>query len=280
MNINYRVLLLGLLFFISIYSVPINSQAKINYGSNKGKYISIDNTKIYYEEYGKGVPLLLLHGGLGSIADFQLVIPVLSKYYRVIAADRPGHGRSEQADSLSYQLMADYTSKMIDIMKLDSVYVLGWSDGGMTALLLTLDRKDKVKKVLVSGASISFNGLNQDAQDFVPYLTPEYVEKEMKDWLVEYRNKSPQKDNWKKFIVDIRKLWMTKTIIPEEKLKQIAIPTMIVLGDHDGIALEHGIQMYRLISRSSFCVLPATTHFVFNERPELINKIAIDFFKK
>ena len=278
MNAKYRVFFL--LFFVSIYSLPINSQTKINYGSNKGKYISIDNTKIYYEEYGKGIPLLLLHGGLGSIADFQLVIDELSKHYHVIAADRPGHGRSEQADSLSYQLMADYTSKMIDIMKLDSVYVLGWSDGGTTALILTLDRKDKVKKVLVSGANISLSGLTQDAQNFLPYFTPEYVEKEMKEQLTEYQSKSPQKDKWKKFVNDIQKLWMTKTIIPEEKLKLITIPTTIVLGDHDGVALEHGIQMFRLINKSSFCVLPATTHYVFNERPELINKIALEFFKK
>src|SRR3989339_713544 len=222
MNAKYRVFFL--LFFVSIYSLPINSQTKIN-----------------YEEYGKGIPLLLLHGGLGSIADFQLVIHELSKHYHVIAADRPGHGRSEQADSLSYQLMADYTSKMIDIMKLDSVYVLGWSDGGTTALILTLDRKDKVKKVLVSGANISLSGLTQDAQNFLPYFTPEYVEKEMKEQLTEYQSKSPQKDKRKKFVNDIQKLLMNK---------------------------------------SSFCVLPATTHYVFNERPELINKIALEFFKK
>src|SRR6185295_15231755 len=91
---------------------------EVKYGSNNGKYISIRNTKIYYEEYGKGTPLLLLHGGMGSIADFKLCIPELSKHFRIIAPDSPGQGRSGLADSMSYQLMTDYMSKFIDALKL------------------------------------------------------------------------------------------------------------------------------------------------------------------
>ena len=81
--------------------------------------------QIYYEEYGKGTPLILLQGGMGSIEDFALCIPELSKHFRVIAPDTPGQGRSELADSMSYELMAAYISKLIDILKLDSAYVMG-----------------------------------------------------------------------------------------------------------------------------------------------------------
>src|ERR1043165_4081751 len=86
------------------------SAQQVAYGSNSGKYLSIRNTQIYYEEYGKGIPLLLLQGGMGSIADFKRCIPELSKHYRVIAPDSPGQGRSGLADSMSYQLMASYMS--------------------------------------------------------------------------------------------------------------------------------------------------------------------------
>ena len=104
---------------------PAIGQQKIVYGSNNGKYLTILNTRIYYEEYGKGTPLLLLQGGMGGIEDFSLCIPDLSKHFRVIAPDTPGQGRSEMADSLSYQVMAEYISRLIDLLKLDSAYVMG-----------------------------------------------------------------------------------------------------------------------------------------------------------
>lgn len=114
-----------LLFLLFLSSICLITGQDINqYGSNNGKYITIFGTQVYYEEYGKGTPLLLLHGGFGSIYYYRMVIPELSKYFRVIAIDSPGHGRSEQADSLSYQLMTDYFSEMIDLMGLDSVYAL------------------------------------------------------------------------------------------------------------------------------------------------------------
>lgn len=135
-----------LVFVFAILCFKGNGQ-EISYGSNQGKHISLSGTKIYYEEYGSGVPLLLLHGGFGSIHDFQEVIPELADHFRVIAIDSPGHGRSEQADSLSFELMSSYCSELIDAFKLDSVYIIGYSDGGITALLLAEKRPDKIKKL-------------------------------------------------------------------------------------------------------------------------------------
>ena len=137
-----------ILFMCIVLKWECVSQSQTTYGSNNGKYLSIFQTKIYYEEYGKGIPLLLLHGGMGSIADFTKCIPELSKHYRVIIPDAPGHGRSELADSMSYQLEANYAAKIIDELKLDSTYIMGWSDGGIAGLLLANQRADKVKKVI------------------------------------------------------------------------------------------------------------------------------------
>src|SRR6478609_6475650 len=121
------------LFKLIFIAVPIlwigcNNETKvIQYGSNDGKHISIRNTKIYYEEYGQGMPLLLLSGGglERSIKDFEKCIPGLSKQYRVIAPDTPGQGRSEQSDSVGYEIFADLMSQFIDSLKVDSVYVMG-----------------------------------------------------------------------------------------------------------------------------------------------------------
>lgn len=147
-----------LIIFSLLNVINAFAQSKITYGSNNGNYLTINNTKLYYEEYGNGTPLILLQGGMGSIADFRLCIPELSKHFRVIAPDSPGQGRSELADSMSYQLMAGYFSKMIDLLKLDSAYIIGWSDGGNTGLILANNRPDKIKKVVVSGANYSLRG--------------------------------------------------------------------------------------------------------------------------
>ncbi|HEY8898726.1 MAG TPA: alpha/beta hydrolase [Niastella sp.] len=259
----------------------VHAQQKIKYGSNNGKYISVFGTQIYYEEYGKGTPLILLEGGMGSIADFSLCIPELSNRFRIIAPDMPGQGRSQLADSMSYQLLADYISKFIDQLKLDSVYVMGWSDGGNTALILAHDRPDKVKKVIAAGSNYKLSGfpsIEKDTTDFVKVInSPDFEEKD-KEEIENYLKLYPGR-NWRKFFIDINIMWSQKIYFPATVLEGINIPVMIVLGDKDAVTLEHGIEMHRLIRGSQFCVLPNTTHRVFHEKPKLITDIAVDFFK-
>jgi pimeloyl-ACP methyl ester carboxylesterase len=275
--------------FITLWAVLLVnctvSGQSVKYGSNNGKFLSISKTRIYYEEYGKGMPLLLLHGGLGSISNFEKCIPELSKKYRVIAADSPSHGRSDQIDSLTYSLMADYFSKMIDELKLDTLYVMGWSDGGVIALTLAASRPDKVKKVIATGVNYRADGMTQDAINFTNSMSVEAVEAVrdtdafVKEWYETYRRLSGSEDSWKKYIVDVKKLWLTEIYIPQEKLKNISMPVMLVVGDRDVIKLEHSIEIRNMIRHSQFCVLPNTSHDVYREKPVLITAIAGDFFK-
>lgn len=271
------ILLLSLASFLLCSSY---GQEQIPFGSNNGKYISISSTQMYYEEYGEGPVLLLLHGGLGSIHDFARVIPELSNHFRIIAPDSPGHGRSEQADSLSYQLMASYYSELIDLMKLDSVYIMGYSDGGNTALILASERSDKVKRIVVSGADSNTDGYTQETLGFIKGTTPQMVKAYLPEWITDYQSKNPQKDQWAKFINDSRKMWLKKVVISDSDMNQIKSRALIVLGDQDAITLEHGIHMHRSINGSEFCVLPNTPHEVFMANPDLISRIAIDFLER
>jgi len=273
---------LSILFLVSVVLTGRTcGQQGIKYGSNNGKYISIFDTKIYYEEYGKGSPLILLEGGMGSIDNFSLCIPVLSKKYRIIAPDMPGQGRSQMADSMSYQLLANYISKLIDVLGLDSAYVIGWSDGGNTALILANNRPDKIRKVLVSGANYKLSGypsIFNDTTNFERVINNPEFETNDKEEIENYLSLYPGR-NWRKFFIDINKMWSQKVYFPASILEGIKIPVLIVLGDRDAVTLEHGIEMYHLIKGSQFCVLPNTSHRVFYERPDLISDIAIDFFK-
>ena len=290
MKLVYRTLIAsGLMFLISCQNKSsttddlkepnVNEQQAVPYGSNNGKYILISNTQIYYEEYGKGVPLLMLHGGLSSIESFNKVIPELSRHFRVILVNTPGHGRSEQAPSMSYQFMADYFSKFIDKLKLDSLYVIGWSDGGISGLLLAADRADKIKRIIPTGAQFAKSGYSEEVKQWLNKLSPEEVEK-LDGWVENYQSKAYKTNNWKDFITDCMKMWNEEIYVSTETAKRIKAKTLIVLGDRDMVTISHGIEMYNSIKGSEFLVVPNTSHFVFDEQPELFNEIAIKFFTK
>jgi pimeloyl-ACP methyl ester carboxylesterase len=255
---------------------------KVEFGSNNGSVININGKNIYYEEYGQGTPLLLLSGGgiNRSIRDFGKCIPSLAEHYRVIAPDTPGQGRSEQTDSLSYDLLTDFMSQLIDSLKIDSCYVMGWSDGAIVSLLLAGRRADKIKKVIAVGANNGIRGFNLDGfpVDSVKPPSLEYWAKANKKDIEWYSTLTPKKD-WKKMHYNIDMMVYKKEYFPTGVYNSINTPVTIVIGDRDMISIEHGLEMYRLIKNSQYCVLPNTTHEVFDERPDLINKIAIDFFK-
>lgn len=256
------------------------SQDPVPYGSNNGKYTDINGTQLYYEEYGQGAPLLAIHGGLSTIKDLAPVISELSKTFRVIAVDCPGQGRSEQADSLSYQLLADYFSKMIDRMKLDSVYVFGHSDGGNAALLLAADRPDKVKKTAAFAAASHTSGYYPEAIAGLDQLTPEDIEKNFKWWLESHLRRTPQKKQWKKFIRDFSAMCATPLIVPDEKLERIQSSVLIIQGDNDIVIPGHALELHQAIENSQLCFVPAASHFILYERPELFNVIVSEFFTK
>ncbi len=278
MKIAIRLILVSLLW------TSCNTETEdIEFGSNNGNVININGTKIYYEEYGQGTPLLLLSGGGidRSIRDFRKCIPNLSKHYRVIAPDTPGQGRSEQTDSLSYDLLLDFMSQLIDSLKIDSAYVMGWSDGAIVSLLLAARRSDKIKKVIAVGANNGTRGFlipEGFPLDSVKPPSLEYWVTQNKEVIEWYNTLTPKKD-WKKAVNNMNRMVYAKEYFPTSVYNDIKILVMIVLGDRDMISIEHGQEMYSLIKNSQYCVLPNTTHEVFAERPDNINQVAIDFFK-
>jgi pimeloyl-ACP methyl ester carboxylesterase len=273
----------GLILISFLWTSCHTVTEKIEFGSNNGNVISINGTRIYYEEYGQGTPLLLLSGGgiNRSIRDFRKCIPELSKHYRVIAPDTPGQGRSEQIDSLSYDLSTDFISKLIDSLKIDSCYVMGWSDGAIVSLLLAHTRADKIRKIIAVGANNGTRGFAVPEGFPVDSIRPpslEYFASSNEKDIEWYNTLTPKKD-WRKVVNNMNKTVYAKEYFPVGVYDGINIPVMILIGDRDMVSIEHGLEMYRLIKNSQYCVLPNTTHEVFDERPDLINKIAIDFFK-
>ena len=143
MNMRLSSVILFLLINFQVFG-----QSKVEYGSNNGQYLEIDNTKIYYEQYGEGSPILLLHGGMGSISNFNTLIPDLSKHFKLIAIDSPSHGRSYSIDSLSYNILADYVVKIVDKLKFDKIDIVGYSDGAIIGMLVAYKIPNKINKIV------------------------------------------------------------------------------------------------------------------------------------
>jgi pimeloyl-ACP methyl ester carboxylesterase len=270
-------------FFLSLIIVngsflPLKSQ-EIIYGSNNGRYIEVSAKKIYYEEYGKGDPILMLHGGPGSIANFSKVIPELSKYYRVIAMDTPGQGHSERASDVSYQFLAENASAFIDKMGLKKCYVVGWSDGACTGLLLAVNRPEVISKLFVSGGFSNIDGFTDEAKAFWSTITPEKVEQSLGGLHLEYQRLYPEND-WKTLIHDLPEMVNDKMYITEENLKRITSKVLLAYGDKDVITFEHISYLYKTIPDTELMILPATGHSTFDEQPEMMLLAMKNFFAK
>jgi pimeloyl-ACP methyl ester carboxylesterase len=153
---------------------------------------------------------------------------------------------------------------------------MGWSDGGIIGLILAAERPDKVKKLIAVGANTSTEDFGEGSIEWISNRMIDWA-KNNEDWLNNYLSLTPQPDKLDTYLKNTRDMWLTEIYIPQSKIESIKIPTMILQGDKDGIKLEHIVKLHRSINQSQLCILPNTSHFVFHEKPELMNRIAIEF---
>ncbi|HEY6975834.1 MAG TPA: alpha/beta hydrolase [Chitinophagaceae bacterium] len=241
------------------------------YGGNKtaGHYIKTRRFSIYYEIYGKGEPLLMIHGNGGSINNFMYQIPYFSREYQVIVADSRAQGKSiDNSDSLSYEMMADDLNALLDSLRLSSCYVIGWSDGGINGLLLAIRHPNKVKKLAVTGAN-----LWPDTSAINPFAY---------NWAMNY-NKNLRKQQQTTSVKNKRKLYHLLSYEPHITLQQlhmIKCPTLVIGGDHDIILPQHTLLIAQNIARSYLWILPNSGHSTPVYYKDQFNKVVDDFFKK
>jgi pimeloyl-ACP methyl ester carboxylesterase len=266
-----RLALLTLCSFIS-FAALCQEAKSIPYGNNKetGKYYDVRGFKMYCEIYGEGQPLLIIHGNGGSIDNFVNQIPYFSKNYKVIIADSRAQGKSADAgDSLSYEMMADDYAGLLDALKIDSAYVIGWSDGGINGLLLAIRHPEKVKKLAVTGANLQPD-TSAVFQEVIDIVMPLYTQ------LRNMTNRNAmQKNNWK-----LMKLLVDNPHIPLKDVNTIKCPTLVIGGDHDVIKEEHTMQIYKNIPQAYLWILPNSGHSTPIVYKDEFNKTVGDFFAK
>jgi pimeloyl-ACP methyl ester carboxylesterase len=258
--------------FVFFTTTSFSQQKEIPYGNNPaaGKYYAVRGIQMYTETYGTGKPLLLIHGNGDAISAFALNIPYFSKKYKVIAVDSRAHGKTIDAgDSLSFEMMADDLAALLNAMHIDSAYVIGWSDGGINALLLAMRHPDKVMKLVSTGAN-----LTPDSTGLIPHYWID-EQKQFESDKNKPRTTAKEKNDWKIFLLD----WLQPNV-PMDDLKAIRCPSLIVCGDNDVIPVEHTAAIYEHIPRAYLWVLPHSGHATLKEHRDEFNHVADSFFQE
>ncbi|MGC9150646.1 MAG: alpha/beta fold hydrolase [Microbacter sp.] len=261
--------MLGALWFLcSSLHGAAQSDSAVVYGENPkaAHWLTTRGFRIYYETYGQGDPLLMIHGNGGSIENFKHQIPYFSKKYHVIAVDSRAQGKSiDMRDSLSFEMMADDFNALLDSLHIDSCFVLGWSDGGINGLLLAMRHPDKVKKLAETGANLwpDSTAVGDDV-------------KNMQQWYDQLRKETPTPEV--KQQLKLVALDLYQPHIEGNELKEVHCPALIIGGDHDIILPEHTLYIWRHIPHAWLWIVPNSGHATLIEHADCFNKTVDAFF--
>ena len=264
------LLLPGIISDKLMAQTTVKDTTKYGHNEKAGKYAAIRGLKLYYyETYGNGEPLLIIHGNGGSISNFMYQIPHFSTQYKVILAGSRAQGKTvDTGDSLSYEMMADDLAALLDKLGIDSCNVIGWSDGGINGLLMAMRHPKKVKKLAITGAN-----LWPDSTAVDPFVYK---------WALAI-NDSIRRQPVTPLIKASRKLLHLLSYEPHislADLKKVNCPTLVIGVDKDVILPQHTMLMAQHIPKSYLWIVPNSGHSVPLTYKDEFNKVVHGFFVK
>ena len=221
-------------------------------------HIAVNGLSMYYEVHGAGPPLLLLHGGWGSIPEKWL--PFFTPHFRVIAPEQMGHGRTaDRVDRpFHYHDMAEDTVELMRRLGIESAVVVGYSDGGIIGLDMAIHHPERVTKLALSGANARFDGCTTEYQNWVHSFDP--GSQPVSD---DYLRLSPDgAKHWPVFLGRLKGMWASEPSFTDEGLQRIEAPTLLIIGDRDIVTPEHAVEMFKTIPGAQLCVVPNAGHGV------------------
>lgn len=225
---------------------------------------NIHGHRIYYAERGSGPTLVFLHGG-GDSGEHSFVrqLDVFSEHHFIVAPDQVGQGRTPGVPGpLSYTAMMEDTAELLKTLKLRKVDVVGFSDGGILALMLAIRHPEMVRRLVISGVNIAPEGLRpEDLEELRATQTPK--PKTIDEKLAHLWFTSP-----------------TETELNLELLANVSQPVLLISGDRDAITLEHTLKIFHALPDAQLCVLPGTDHATFSGRSEWLNPIIGAFLNR
>lgn len=217
----------------------------------------VNNVNLYYEEYGNGQPIILLHGNQETHEIFDKLIYNLKENYKVYAIDSRCHGKSENPIDISYDLMCDDIIDFIKKLNIEKPILYGFSDGGIIGLLIAIKEPDLLSKLIISGANIT-------PDVFTPF-----------DMLITKLFYFFTRSKYIKMMLD-------EPNIPLKDLQKITIPVHVLAGEKDVIKLEHTKLIADNIKNSTMEIIPKEKHGSYiihsNKIYEIIKKYIFEEF--
>ncbi len=251
-------------------------------------YAPVNGLKMYYEIHGKGEPVVLLHGAFMAITDeWRDLVNKLAKTHKVIAVEMQGHGRTADINrDMTYENLSDDVADLLDLLKIPSADVIGYSLGAGVAMQTAIRHPDKVRKVVSISYSIRSDTWVIDSKAFWTSFTWEM----MKGTPAEtgYKKLNPNPNGFPDFFNHLKATAIRPFDFGTERFKATKAPMFFIHGDADGIKLEHIAEIYRLKGgdihgdmqphpASRLAIIPDATHVTLLNRLSIIVPMINDF---
>ena len=252
-------------------------------------YLPVNGLQMYYEIHGTGQPLVLLHGAFSAIGtSFGQVLPGLAQGRQVVAVELQGHGRTADIDRpLTLEGMADDVAAAIDQLGIEPADIFGYSVGAAVALQLVIRHPEAVRKLVLASVTYTLDGVHPGLMEGLGEMTPEMMHGS--PWHDEYVRIAPRPEDFPTLFA--KKTQMDQQIkdLPDEAIRAITAPTLLIIGDSDLVRPEHAVEMFRLLGGGVFgdtpaglpdsqlAILPGTSHVSLVNRSELVVPIITSF---
>ena len=224
-----------------------------------------DGSEIYYEKYGEGPALFLLHGNGGSGRYFSKQVNSFSKHFNVYVIDSRGHGRSTNTQKeTSFQLMAEDLATIMAQEKISCADLLGFSDGANLAMVFARMYPDKVDHLILNAGNTVPKGVRT-----IPHLLS-YVQYAIV-WVGAFI------DTGMRNFLPILRLLFRDIGLSTEDLNQIQAPTLVIVGKHDSIKTQHSMYIARSIPNASFAIVSGQGHMFARRNPKRFNQEVLQF---
>jgi pimeloyl-ACP methyl ester carboxylesterase len=229
--------------------------------------------RIWYATFGRGQPVILLHGGLANADYWGLQVPALARRYQVIVMDSRGHGRSTRDNRpFGYDLMTDDVVGLMDFLKLRQAAIVGWSDGAIFGLDMALRHPARVSKVYALAANTDPSGVIEGVEKNPTFAR--FIARAGE----EYRKLSATPTQYDAFVEAISKMWASEPKWTPVQLGTIKTPVLVVSGDRDeAIKRAHTEGMAEQIPGAGLLMLPNASHFAMLQDPALFNATVLQF---
>lgn len=223
--------------------------------NQKGRYAMVNGLKLYYEIHGKGIPLVLLHGGGSTIeSNYGRILPALAIDNMVIAVELQAHGHTLDIERpLSFEQDADDVAELLKQLHIDKANFMGFSNGGTTCLQIAIRHAAIVNKLVLASATYNKDGMPAAFWEFMQHATFESMPQPLKD---AYLKANPDSIGLlKMFHRDVARMNSFKNI-SDEAIKAISVPALVINGDKDAVLPEHALALSRLLPKARLAIMP------------------------